>query len=94
MTVLYCGNCMFTKGEGNATATTITLVASGKGVWIRESGDISPDGCTITWVGHNTSHIGSWPAFTKQGHSPAPPPPPSGGICAKMLETGHYAPWV
>jgi hypothetical protein len=94
MTVLRCENCAFTEAHGSVVMPTITLVASGKGVWILEKGTVSPDGCVITWVSHNTSHIGSWPPFTKQGHAPAPPPPPNAGICAKMLETGHYGPWV
>ena len=97
MRVDTCPKCAFTHGVGtqDPATRTVTLVASGKGIWIQEHGDVSVDGCTITWVSHNTTGVGTWPPFTQQGHAPAPPPPgPSTAQCDKMRETGHYAPWM
>lgn len=96
-----CTDCAFTRGAGTTDGAAISVVASGKGEWIDEQG-VFEEGCDrIRWVHHNVSGHGAWRDFCRGAPCdppvpPGPPRPPSppNAACAKMLETGYWAPWM
>lgn len=66
LTVDSCPNCRFTHAAGQLGASgSLSLVAAGKGVWIREVGQFSAERCTIVWLSHNVTGFGAWPTFFK-----------------------------
>merc|ERR1712194_550051 len=77
-----CVGCAFTDAYGvvSVDRQSVDIVASGKGVWIRQQGVLEDNGCRITWQQNTSDH--HWADFVKKESA-----------CSAMLLDGYWKPW-